>query len=293
MIWVYFMRERSEVFTIFKRFKSMVEKQSGHHIKSLRNDNGKEYSSKEFDNFCEEEGVERQLTVGYTSQQNGVSERKNQTVMEMAKSMMHEKGLSKNFSAEAVYIAVNYEIMIEEFRNDMMERYEMSDMGLLNHFLGIEFYQVEDGVFISQKKYTENILMKFGMSGCKPMATPLVVNENLQRKMERKEVDGSLYRSLVGNLLYLIATRLNIMYAASLLSSFMNNPSQNHLGAAKRVLRYIQGITSYGIKYCKYSTVKLFGFCDSDWGGYTDDMKSTSGYALSLGFGVFSWSSKK
>lgn len=150
----------------------------------------------------------------------------------------------------------------------------MSDMGLLNHFLGIEIYQVKDGVLISQKKYAENILMKFGMSGCKPMATPLVVNEKLTKEDGEKRVEGLLYRRLVGNLLYLTVTRLDIMYAASLLSRFMNNSSQKHLGAAKRVLRYIRGTTNYGIKYCKDSTVKLFGFCDSDWGGCTDDMKA-------------------
>lgn len=115
--------------------------------------------------------------------------------------------------------------MIEEFRNDMMRRYEMSDMGLLNHFLGIEIYQVEDGVFISQKIYAENILIKLGMSGCKPMATPLVVNEKLTKEDGKKKVNGSLYRSLVGNLLYLTATRPDIIYTASLLSRFMNNPS--------------------------------------------------------------------
>ena len=66
MTWVYFIRERSEVFTIFKRFKSMVEKQSGHYIKTLRSDNDKEYNSKGFDKFCEDESVKRQLIVGYT-----------------------------------------------------------------------------------------------------------------------------------------------------------------------------------------------------------------------------------
>ena len=106
MTWVYFMRQRSEVFTIFKKFKVFVEKQSGHFIKVLRSDRGKEYTSREFDQFCEDEGVERQLTVRYTPQQNGVSERKNQTVMEMAMSMLHDKKLSKVFWAEAVYTAV-------------------------------------------------------------------------------------------------------------------------------------------------------------------------------------------
>ncbi|CAL2254986.1 unnamed protein product [Prunus armeniaca] len=106
MTWVYFLRERSEVFNIFKKFKTHVEKQSGHYIKALRSDRGKEYTSKEFNKFCEDEGVEHQLTVGYAPEQNGVSERKNRTIMEMARSMIFEKGLPNTFWAEAVYIAV-------------------------------------------------------------------------------------------------------------------------------------------------------------------------------------------
>ena len=106
MTWVYFMRQKSEVFSIFKKFKRLVEKQSGCDIKTLRSDNGTEYTSKEFQKFCEDEGIERQLTVRYTPQQNGVSERKNQTIVEMAKSMMHEKELPITFWAEAVYTAV-------------------------------------------------------------------------------------------------------------------------------------------------------------------------------------------
>lgn len=106
MTWVYFMRQKSEAFVIFKKFKALVEKQSGRFIKMLRSDQGKEYTSNEFHKFCEDEGVERQLTVGYIPQQNGVSERKNQTVMEMAKSMLLEKGLPKTFWPEAVNTAV-------------------------------------------------------------------------------------------------------------------------------------------------------------------------------------------
>lgn len=667
MTWVFFMRQKSEVFTIFKKFKSFVEKQSGHFIKVLRSDNGKEYTSNEFGKFCEDEGVERQLTVIYTPQQNGVSERKNQTVMEMAKSMLHEKGLPKVFWAEAVYTAVylinrcptkavwnqtpieawsgrkpsvrhlkifgsvcyaqipkekrrkldetsekcifmgyssqskgyrlfslksnkvitsrdvlfdegaiwnweegnvkektilveeeqqkstidnesnedspqtsprssssspssngspssssssppitpkkmrslsdvyercnfctiepesfeeavkeetwrkameeeisvieknstwhlvekpkdkdiigvkwiyrvkyhsdgtvqrnkarlvakgytqqpgidfhetfapvarldtvraiiamaaqkgwslyqldvksaflngkleeeiyveqplgfvtqgeeekvyrlqkalyglkqaprawysnidgyftgngfnkskneptlyvkckgtsdilivalyvddliftgSSEKMVEDFKNEMMKKYEMSDMGLLHYFLGIEIYQEKDGVFICQTKYAENILKKFGMFGCKPMTTPLVVNEKLVKEDGGKKVDETLYRSLVGNLLYLTSTRPDIMFASSLLSRFMHCPSHFHLGAGKRVLRYLQGTLNYGIKYYKNVNVKLTGFCDSDWGGCVDDMKSTSGYAFSLGSGIFSWASKK
>jgi len=106
MTWVYFMKQKSEVFNIFRKFKCLVERQSGCLIKVLRSDRGEEYTSNQFHKFCEDEGMERQLTVSYTPQQNGVSERKNQTVMEMAKSMLHEKGLPKTLWAEAVYTAV-------------------------------------------------------------------------------------------------------------------------------------------------------------------------------------------
>ncbi|KAL0286083.1 UNVERIFIED_CONTAM: Retrovirus-related Pol polyprotein from transposon TNT 1-94 [Sesamum angustifolium] len=106
MTWVYFMREKSEVFKVFKKFKNLVEKQSGLSIKVLRSDRGKEYNNSEFDKFCEEEGIEHQTTVSYNPQQNGVSEKKNRTVMEMARSMLQEKHLPKAFWAEAVYTAV-------------------------------------------------------------------------------------------------------------------------------------------------------------------------------------------
>ena len=106
MTWVYFIRQKSKVFTIFKKFKALVEKQSGPYIKVLRSDRGKEYTSNEFDKFCEDEGMERQLSVSYTPQQNGVSERNNQTVMEMAKSMLFEKGLQRSFWAEAIHTTV-------------------------------------------------------------------------------------------------------------------------------------------------------------------------------------------
>ncbi|GKU93148.1 hypothetical protein SLEP1_g6772 [Rubroshorea leprosula] len=106
MTWVYFMSSKAQVFSVFKKFKVLVENQSGYKIKTLRSDNGKEYTSKEFDSFCEDAGIAHQLTVPYTPQQNGVSERKNRTIMEMARCVLHEKKLPKNFWAEVVYTAI-------------------------------------------------------------------------------------------------------------------------------------------------------------------------------------------
>ncbi|CAL9019321.1 unnamed protein product, partial [Prunus brigantina] len=106
MCWVYFMKFKSEVFNIFKKFKAMVELQSGYKIKKLRSDRVGEYTSTEFLQFCEEIGLERQLTVAYSPQQNGVAERKNRTIVEMSKTMMKEKKLPYNFWGEAVNTAV-------------------------------------------------------------------------------------------------------------------------------------------------------------------------------------------
>ncbi|KAI5330266.1 hypothetical protein L3X38_029664 [Prunus dulcis] len=97
MVWVYFLRNKSNAFECFKKFKAMTELQSGHKVKSLRSDRGGEFMSNEFLTYCSEAGTQRQLTVAYSPQQNGVAERKNRTVIEMAKSMLHEKSLPYEF----------------------------------------------------------------------------------------------------------------------------------------------------------------------------------------------------
>ena len=97
MCWVYFLKQKSEVADVFRRFKSLVENQTDCRIKVLRSDNGTEYTLEKFGSFCEEVGIQHQLTIPYTPQQNGVSERKNRTVMEMARCLLIEKILPKNF----------------------------------------------------------------------------------------------------------------------------------------------------------------------------------------------------
>ncbi|KAI5354607.1 hypothetical protein L3X38_007502 [Prunus dulcis] len=106
MAWVYFLRNKSNAFECFKKFKAMTELQSGDKVKSLRSDRGGEFMSNEFLTYCSEAGIQRQLTVAYSPKQNGVAERKNRTVIEMTKSMLHEKSLPYEFWAEAVHTAV-------------------------------------------------------------------------------------------------------------------------------------------------------------------------------------------
>lgn len=106
MALVYFISSKAQTFNVFKNFKAIVECESGCKIKILRSNKGKEYTSNEFESFCEDMGITHQLTVSYTPEQNGVSERKNKTSMEMARCLMAEKRLPKSFWAEAVYTAV-------------------------------------------------------------------------------------------------------------------------------------------------------------------------------------------
>jgi hypothetical protein len=106
MCWVYFLKSKAEVAGVFLRFKNWVENQSGHKIQIVRSDNGTKYTSNKFAQFCHDAGIEHQYTTPYTPQQNGVSERKNRTIMEMARCLLFEKDLPKKFWAEAVNTAV-------------------------------------------------------------------------------------------------------------------------------------------------------------------------------------------
>ncbi|XP_020412754.1 uncharacterized protein LOC109947242 [Prunus persica] len=183
--------------------------------------------------------------------------------------------------------------MLEEFKEDMMNKYEMTDLGLLHHFLGMGVIQKEWRIFIHQQKYAKTLLDRCVLKDCKPVSTPLVPTEKLKRQDEGELVDEETYRKIVGSLLYLKATRPDIMYSTSLLARFMHGPSKKHFGAARRVLRYVQGTLDFGIEYESGKPAMLIGFCDSDWGGSEDDMKSKSGYAFSFGSGAFSWVSMK
>ena len=120
----------------------------------------------------------------------------------------------------------NNENMMEDFKEDMMQKYEMSDLGLLHHFLRIGIVQEAEGIFIHQKKYAQTLLDKFGLKGCKSVATPLISNEKLIKDDGAEPADSNIYRRIVGSLLYLTATRPDVMYATSLLSRFIHNPTK-------------------------------------------------------------------
>ena len=183
--------------------------------------------------------------------------------------------------------------LVDEFKQEMMQAFEMIDLGLMTYFLGIEIKQSENEVLICQRKYAKEILKKFQMEECKSVSTPMNQKEKFSKDDGAEKIGEGYYRSLIGCLMYLTATRPDILFAVSLLSRFMHCPSEIHLQAAKRILRYVKGTIDYGVKFDKCQEFKLYGFSGSDWVGSVDDLKSTSGYCFSLGSGVFSWCTKK
>ncbi|CAL2260415.1 unnamed protein product [Prunus armeniaca] len=183
--------------------------------------------------------------------------------------------------------------MLNEFKLSMMREFEMTDLGELHHFLGIEVNQSKKGIFISQESYAKEVLKKFRMENANPVSTPCVIGLKLSKDGEGKLVNSTMFRSLVGNLMYLTATRPDIMFSVSLVSRFMEKPYSNHWDVVKRILRYVKGTVDYGIFYEANIPINLVGYTDSDLAGSVDDCKSTFGYVFNLGSGVFSWSSKK
>ena len=164
---------------------------------------------------------------------------------------------------------------------------------MMHYFLGIKVVQSINGIFISQKKYVRDILDRFQMKDCNPVSTPTEFGLKLNKDHEGKKVDNTNYKQIVGSLMYLTETRPDIMYYVSLISRYMENPTEMHLLAAKRILRYLQGTRDFGLFYKKGKKLELFGFTDSDCVGDQDDRRSTSGYVFMLGTGAVSWSSKK
>eukprot|EP00253_Pinus_taeda_P007975 PITA_07975 len=183
--------------------------------------------------------------------------------------------------------------LIQNFKSVMKEEFEMTNMGLLRYFLGIEVDQNENGIFISQEKYVNEVFGRFNMQEYKAAITPTVMGLKLSKEDSNKDFDPSLYKSIVGSLMYLAATRPDIMFAVSLISGFMERPKEAHWQAAKRIMRYVKGTKRFGILYTSSESSNLFGYTDSDWDGSVDDRKSTSGYLFHMGSGAISWASKK
>jgi hypothetical protein len=187
----------------------------------------------------------------------------------------------------------NSESLFVKFKNSMKLEFDMTDLGKMKYFLGVEVLQNFDGIYISQKKYAKDVLERFGMEKSNSVKNPIVLGVKLMKDEEGAKVNATVYKQLVGSLMYLTATRPDLMYVVCLISRFMANPTEIHLQAAKRVFRYLKGTVDLGIFYQKEGNKELLAYTDSDYAGDVDDRKITSGYVFLLSEGAVSWSSKK
>eukprot|EP00253_Pinus_taeda_P024772 PITA_24772 len=169
------------------------------------------------------------------------------------------------------------DFLIVDFKQVMKSEFEMTDLGLLRFFLGIEVKQTENGIIISQAKYVAEILERFKMHNNKSAPIPIVIELKLSKENWSNNVNLTLYKSMIGILMYLNATSPDIMYVVSFVSRFMETPKETHWQATKRILRYVNGTKQYGILYTTTSGFRLVGYTDIDWVGSVDDRKSMLG----------------
>jgi hypothetical protein len=179
----------------------------------------------------------------------------------------------------------------DEFSKIMAYRFEMSMMGELKYFLGFQIKQLEDSTFISQTKYTHDLLKKFGMDKAKPkpIKTLMSTNSHLDLDMDGKLVDQKVYRSMIGSLIYLCASRPDIMLSMCMCARFKIAPKS----AIKRIMRYLVLTPYLGLWYPKSAHFELVGYSDADYIRCKVDRKSTSGTCQFLGRSLLCWSSKK
>ncbi|GJQ93930.1 putative ribonuclease H-like domain-containing protein [Tanacetum coccineum] len=181
----------------------------------------------------------------------------------------------------------------DEFEALMKSRFQMSSMGELTFFLGLQVQQKEDGIFISQDKYVAEILKKFDFASVKTASTLIETQKPLIKDEEAADVDVHLYRSMIGSLMYLTASRPDIMYVVCACSRFQVTPKTSHLHAVKRIFRYLKGKPKLGLWYPRVSSFDLEAYSDSDYAGANLDRKSTTGGCQFLGRRLISWQCKK
>jgi hypothetical protein len=172
--------------------------------------------------------------------------------------------------------------LVSRFQEMMESEFQMSMMGELTFFLGIQVKQTKQGTFVHQAKYTKDLMKKFNMAELKPVSTPMSSAASLGPDKDGEAVDQREYRSMISSLLYLTVTRPDIQFTVGPCASFQTSPCSSHQMAVQRIFRYLKHTPEFGIWYSA-SSLDLVGFSDTDFAGYGIDRKSTSGTCHFLG----------
>uniref|UniRef100_A0A2N9J418 Integrase catalytic domain-containing protein n=1 Tax=Fagus sylvatica TaxID=28930 RepID=A0A2N9J418_FAGSY len=178
---------------------------------------------------------------------------------------------------------------IRDLQKFLSQQFEMKDLGTLSYVLGLEVTFSSDSYYLSQAKYAFDLLSKAGFTDSKTVSTPLEFNVKLNTTDGEPLSDATLYRQLVGSLIYLTVTHPDLAYAIHLVSQFMFAPRSTHYVVVLRILRYIKGTLFHGLHFSAQSSLELRASADVDWAEDPTDRRSTTGYCFLLGSSLISW----
>ncbi|CAM8902256.1 unnamed protein product [Rhodiola kirilowii] len=215
-------------------------------------------------------------------------------VREGVDNMLFIKHTRSDFIIAQIYVfGSSNKKMVDKFAEQMQSEFKMSMVGEMCYFLALLVKQKEDGIFISESKYARNLIKKFDLEKVAHKRTPDATHVKITKDEAGTSVDRTLYRSMIGSLLYLSASRPDISHVVGVCARYEANPKDSHLMNVKRIIKYVCGTTDYGLWYTKDTNSCLVGYCDADWAGNAEDRKSTSGGCFFLGNNLVSWFSKK
>ena len=203
----------------------------------------------------------------------------------------------KSFTALLIYvddilITGNDPISVAMTKKFLHGHFHLKDLGPVKYFLGMEFSASKNRIFITQRKYALEIIEDAGLLGAAPADTPMECGLKLSDKSDLLK-DLGRFRRLVGRLIYLTVSRLDITYVVHVLSRFMHQPRKLYMEAALRVVRYLKGAPGQGLFFSSNTDFKLRAYFDSDWAGCLLTRRSITGYCVFLGPSLISWRSKR
>ncbi|XP_019231184.1 PREDICTED: uncharacterized protein LOC109212026 [Nicotiana attenuata] len=182
---------------------------------------------------------------------------------------------------------------IADLKAFLDQKFKIKDLGRLHYFLGLELLYKPDGILISQRKFTLDLLKEYQVFDYSSVSSPLDPAIKLKAQEGNLLPDPTYYRKLVGKLNFLTNTRLDIAYSVQLLSQFMQAPRDTHLTAAFHLLRYLKKEPTLGVFFSNNPDYSIKAFCDSDWAACPDSKRSVTGYIILVGDSPISWKSKK
>ena len=192
-----------------------------------------------------------------------------------------------------IILTSNHEEKIDLLKKLLTKEFEIKDLRNLKYFLGMEIARSKKGIAVSQRKYVLNLLNETGMLGCKPAETPMDSTVKLEESDGSPPVDKGRYQRLMGKIIYLSHTRPDIGFSVSMVSQFMNNPTEKHMTVVTRILRYLRMTPGKGLFFQRTTKKEIEIFSDADWAGSGTDRRSTSGYCSFVWGNLVTWRSKK